>query len=294
MADGLPDNYTDDRRQIKSRVGGNEDLQPETANIFTTGIVIEPPQVKGLALTIDYFDIELTDAIQPRGASVILSQCYSEGTGDDRDMAACNAIERDATGFINQIIDTTSNIGGTTTAGIDFNVRYDHSTPFGRLRHNLEGTWLREYNEIQPDLSVLEGKGYYDLGAFPEWKTNFSTIWGYKQFGAGVNMRFIGGFQECEDNDCNTEFSKEPDPDLPADDPLNQPLVRDVDANFTADIFGTYSLKTPVGQSKVTVGVNNVADQDPSVVFNGFLATSDAATYDFLGRFFYARFSQSF
>lgn len=29
-------------------------------------------------------------------------------------------------------------------------------------------------------------------------------------------------------------------------------------------------------------------------MFNGFLATSDASTYDFLGRYFYLRFSQLF
>ena len=303
MADGLPDNYEDDRFQIKSRVGGNENLQPETADIFTTGIVIEPPQVKGLAVTVDYFDIAITDAIQPRGASVILAECYSVSP-ENRDKALCDQlVQRDSTGFITQIIDTTSNIGGSETSGIDFNVRYDHATPFGRFRYNLEGTWLRKYDELQPDpepedpnnpLKRFTGKGYYDLGAFPEWKTNFSTLWGFKQFGAGVNLRFIGGFEECEDNSCNSEDDKEPDPSLPADDPQNLRLSRDVDSNITADIFATYALKTPIGQSKITVGVNNVADQDPAVIFNGFLATSDASTYDFLGRFFYARFSQSF
>lgn len=291
MADGIDDGYTDDRTQIKSRVGGNPDLQPETANIFTSGVVFEPPMVKGLTFTLDYFNIDINEAIQPRGASVILSQCYSEGTGDDRDLGACDAIIRDASGFITEINDTTSNIGGSTTAGIDFNVRYDHSTPVGRFRHNFEGTWLQKYDEEQPDGTILTGKGYYDLGAFPEWKVNLSSIWGYKQFGAGVNMRYIGSFQECEDDDCNTVLSDE---SLDALEPGDEPNVRDVDANFTADIFAKYSLKSSAGQSTFSVGVNNVADTAPSVIFNGFLATSDAATYDFLGRFFYARFVQQF
>ncbi len=286
-ADGISPSHLDIRDQLRARIGGNPELEPETADIFTAGIVIEPPQIKGLAVTVDYFNIKIDQAIQPRGASVILSQCYSE---EQRDQAACDAIIRDpVTNFITDIEDTESNIGGNETAGVDFNIRYDHSTPIGRFRHNFEGTWLQEYNEIQPDGSTLEGKGFYDLGAFPEWKANFSTIWGYKQLGAGVNFRFIGPFEECEDNDCNTELAEPED-----GEEASAPSVRDIDPNVTADIFAKYSLKSSFGQSTLTMGVNNVSNTSPSNIFNGFLATSDAATYDFLGRFFYARLVQTF
>ena len=48
---------------------------------------------------------------------------------------------------------------------------------------------------------------------------------------------------------------------------------------------------TGAGSSVITIGINNVFDQAPSVIFNGFLGTSDASTYDFLGRYMYVRFS---
>jgi outer membrane receptor protein involved in Fe transport len=48
------------------------------------------------------------------------------------------------------------------------------------------------------------------------------------------------------------------------------------------------------GRSTISAGVNNVLDQDPPNIYNGFLATSDSNTYDFLGRFFYVRLSQLF
>lgn len=41
----------------------------------------------------------------------------------------------------------------------------------------------------------------------------------------------------------------------------------------------------------ITVGINNVFDTPPAVIFNGFLGTSDASTYDYLGRYLYVRLS---
>ena len=100
-------------------------------------------------------------------------------------------------------------------------------------------------------------------------------------YGAGFNIRYIGGIKECEDNDCIGR-------------PGGIAEARDVDANVTADLFGSYSLKTPAGTSSLSVGVNNVLDQDPPDIYNGFLAASDAGTYDYMGRYFYARFTQAF
>ncbi len=67
-----------------------------------------------------------------------------------------------------------------------------------------------------------------------------------------------------------------------------------MDFNITGDVFVTYSAKSEMGMTRLTLGMNNVLNQDPAEIFNGFLATSDASTYDFLGRYMYARLVQSF
>ena len=48
------------------------------------------------------------------------------------------------------------------------------------------------------------------------------------------------------------------------------------------------------GTTRVTVGVNNITDQDPSLIYVGFEGDSDTSTYDYMGRYFYARLSQLF
>jgi outer membrane receptor protein involved in Fe transport len=53
-------------------------------------------------------------------------------------------------------------------------------------------------------------------------------------------------------------------------------------------------MRSGLGNTGVAVGVNNVFNTDPAVVYNGFLASSDAATYDYMGRYYYARLTHNF
>ena len=263
--------------QQRAVIGGNDKLEAETAKVFTAGIVFEPPPVKGLSLTLDYFNIKIDDAIQALGAQVVLANCYSRDIQED-----CDKIHRDPqlNYAIDFVEDSLINVGGTRTDGLDFAIAYDHKTPgSNHFRHQLEGQYLRSV-ELDNTFQVLQGVGYYDLGVYPKWKANYSTVWDRKGVNAGFNVRYIGGFKECPDNDCNT--------------PENRPMARDVDLNITGDVFGGYTVKTAAGVTRLTVGVNNVTDQKPSLIYIGFAGDSDASTYDFMGRYFYARLSQLF
>jgi iron complex outermembrane receptor protein len=288
----------DDRAQLRSVTGGNPNLDPETANIFTAGAVYEPTFAPGLSFTLDYFNIQVDEAIQSLGAGLILQSCY-DVTPDKRQY--CDKIERNpATNAIERINDTLTNVGGNDTAGLDFNVRYTQNTDVGAFNFNVEGTRTLTFDAILPDTTVIEGVGVYDLGVFPRWRFNFGTLWGMEEWGAGANVRYIGGYRECEDNDCKLGTSPDGDDPDDARDPRRppeghlRPITRFVEAHVTGDVFGSYTLETPVGTSRLSLGVNNVLDQTPATVYNGFLASSDASAYDFIGRYFYARFVQQF
>jgi iron complex outermembrane receptor protein len=277
MEQGVPANAVYGTAQQRSVVGGNEQLQAETAKVFTAGIVIEPPVLKGLSLTVDYFRIKIKDSIQSLGAQIILANCYTRDQDD-----ACAQVYRDPqlNGQIDYIDDPLSNVGGTNTDGIDFALALDHKTPAGRFRHQFEGQYLLKY-ELDNTIQLLQGVGYYDLGVYPRIKANYSTIWGLGGVNAGFNVRYVDRFKECMDNDCNT--------------PENLEMYsRDVDMNITGDVFAGYSTKTGAGTTRFTVGVNNVTDQRPPLIYVGFAGDSDASTYDYMGRFFYMRMSQLF
>lgn len=291
-AQGVPTNASFATSQQRSIVGGNPNLAEETAEVLTAGIVFEPPQVKGLALTLDYFNVDITDAIQSLGAGVILANCYQRGLDE-----FCNKVIRDPElgGRIDYIEDTTSNVGGNATSGVDFSIAYDHTYSFGRLRHSLEGTYLINF-DIDNTLQVFEARGNYDFGLFPEWKANFTTSWSKDNISAGFNIRYIGSYNECANLDCNSLSEDDPNGDG-VNDSMDQAYIdentRSVDANFTADIFAGYSLKSAAGVTTIGVGMNNVLDQKPPLIYDGFYADSDP-DYDFMGRFVYARLSQQF
>lgn len=274
---GVPNNAVFGTAQQRSIVGGNDQLQAETAKVLTTGIVFEPPAVKGLSFTFDYFKVDIQKAIQSLGAQVILANCYTRDQDD-----ACAKVTRDPTlnYAIDAIDDPISNVGGTSTDGLDFAVSFDHKSGAGQFRHQFEGQYLRSIT-VDNTIQVLQGVGFYDLGAYPKHKANFSTTWTKSGIDAGVNVRYIGDFKECIDNDCNT--------------PENLAMYsRRVNNSITADAFTGFTSKSKIGTTRFTVGVNNIADQRPPLIYIGFAGDSDAATYDYMGRFFYARLSQLF
>ena len=279
----------DDRTQIRSTIAGNPDLDAETANTFTYGIVITPKFGKwteGLSLTVDYWDISIDNAVQLIGEAVILSNCYGR-TGDAREN--CDLVTRSQNGVIVDILNTQTNVGGVDTAGIDFGLNYRIPTNFGRFALSFDATWLQKFDVTQSDGSVIEGAGTYDLrdvgtnaGVYANILFNTSLRYNIENFGAGVNVNYTGPIRECDNNSCAEDANGV------------APPSRDVESFVTTDVFASYRVSSPLGVSSLSAGINNVTDAVPPTIYNGFLANSDAAAYDYIGRYFYFRVSQTF
>jgi outer membrane receptor protein involved in Fe transport len=277
----VPLNYTFDLPQIRGRFGGNPALKPETATNATAGIVFEPPQVKGLDFTLDYWHIDINNALQTLQPSVILAGCYTGGLDK-----FCQQVQRDpATHIISHLVDIFQNVGVLSTSGLDFSAAYQYRNNLGNFRHSFEGTYLFKYNidsgtkDAMGKEVITHGKGFYDLGVNPDLKFNIFTLWNHPSgIGAGVNFRFVDSFQECFQNACN--------------DPTN--LRRPIPKYYNGDVFFNYQLKTSQGTTLVSVGMNNVANVQPPAIYNGAALNADESAYDFLGRQFYIRLSQLF
>ncbi len=272
--EGIPDDYFNPNTQQRTLWGGNANLKPETSTAFTIGTAIQPRWVNDLVLTVDYYNLSVKDAIQSLGTTVILNNCYTNGVD-------CDRIHRSATGAISSIDDPLINVGGDRLAGIDFLVDYSPMTPIGRVGANLNLNWLAFRNQTLASGDVIRAKNVYDLElVLPEWKANLGLTWARDALSAGVNLRTLGGIQECEANACEN---------------AENPRRRNVDAYAMADVFVGYQIKHPgTGVTNIGAGLNNVTDVAPPFIVNGFLAASDAAAYDYMGRFFYVRLTHEF
>ena len=279
-AQGVPANSAFASSQQRVRSGGNTELQPETAKQATAGLVYEP--IKGLDVTLDYWNIQIDNAISFLPPQTILAQCYQGGIE-----RFCHQVERDpVTHEISHLVDTIQNVGALSTSGLDFSAAYQYKNCLGSFRHAVEGTYLLKYNidtgTVDPSTlkeQVLHGRGFYDLGVNPSLKFNVFTIWSHPSgLSGGFNVQFVNSFQECNQDNCN--------------DPSNG--RREVAAYAKGDVFAAYAVKGPQGTTQITLGANNVTNTRPPLIYNGGVLNADESAYNFLGRQFYLRLSQQF
>ena len=277
----VPAGFRDSRAQLRAREGGSTDLDPEKAAMVTGGLSYRPDFAENLNINLNYYRNRIEDEIGSLPAGVILSNCYSQVNPTN-----CEQIVRDAdTRLISHIIQTNTNVGETETAGLDLELDYNGNTPWGILSVRLDSNLLFRYDQFLPaagGTEVIKGGGYYDVGVFPRWRHAASADLKWRRASAGLTWEYVGGFVECEDNDCKGLYRS---------DIIERPAYRDVEANSMLGLRGTYRLFSRAGGTVLTLGVNNVFNQPPAVIFNGLLGTSDFTTYDFMGRYLYLRLS---
>jgi iron complex outermembrane recepter protein len=304
LAAGVPPSGNGDTSSmLHSIVGGNPVVGPETASIYTVGVVLEPRWVRDLSVAVGYYSLEIDRTIGGYGESVLLSGCYS-GTHPEY----CSRIVRNPTTHFIEVIDNRNgNAGKLATAGLDLAVRYALPTPSaGRFGFALDATWLQKIDQTLPDGTVVKGKNTFDLmalnssggagGTFPSWKTKAGVTWGLGGLGAGLSTRFLGSFHEC-----GAPYDSNGDGIVDSADfsgaglcYVDSRFQRRVRAYHTEDLYVSYTMRTSAGKTDVMLGVQNLGDMAPAKIYNGFASSTDQYNYDQMGRFFYVRLAQTF
>ena len=107
---------------ISGFTGGNENLGEESADTTTLGLVWTPSYVEGLAVTLDYYEIEIEDVISSVSASRLINECYSSTNYPN--VAQCDAHTRFDTGHLRYWYSYGINQSKYETAGYDLAVGY--------------------------------------------------------------------------------------------------------------------------------------------------------------------------
>jgi iron complex outermembrane receptor protein len=268
---------------IPNRSGGNPDLGEESSDTRTFGVVFTPEFLPDLAVTIDYFDIKLDDAIAQLGggAQNTLNLCYL--TVRDVNSDFCQAIHRNpATGSITvpfSLDILQANIGGLETSGIDLQARYGFDV--GSSRFDIGTAWTRT-NEftVTPMQAVPENTnecvGSYGATCgepIPEIKGVTRFTWTLGALGVSLRHRFIDSVMT--DRFVLPQRRGATPPALPT---LTNPKL---DAQNYFDLSLTYDIGDRL---EVFSGVNNVLDTDPPIIVGqGGYGNTFPATYDYAG-----------
>lgn len=144
---------------VGGSTGGNPLLRPEESESFTISTVIQPRFIPNFSLTLDYYEITVTDVIASPSAAGLADACVS--SGDQLNMDACSLIFRNGTGVTPSelfrvgspannagFIQRPINYAKLVTRGLDFDVRYSLDTEeafgrnWGRFDYSLGGLWL--------------------------------------------------------------------------------------------------------------------------------------------------------
>jgi iron complex outermembrane recepter protein len=258
-----------------SNWNGAVTLTPEQAEITTIGFVYNPDLIENFSASLDYWKIELTNAISSVGTQVRLDNCFENGT-------YCSSINRfgagsPAVGGIITVDNYAANVGGITTGGVDFDLRYAFDTEYGSFGVGFDGTYLLEYDKELADGSIVDHVGRFEVdhdGMFSKLKTNLSINWSIADFDTSLSASFIDSVTETEKGWW-----------APAG------FERTVESNTVVDLQTNYYATENL---IVTVGVDNMFDETPPFVFSAFGANTDVATYNVIGRSVYARAKLSF
>lgn len=278
------DTYDFANDQVNGFSGGNVNLQEETADSFSVGLVyqsqFQSPWLSRLSASLDYYSIEIEDVISEISISDALNGCFN-GTGEnpnyDPNNSYCQLFSRDPdNGSIIDAIENLDNLGVLKTSGVDLQVDWsidmvDVGAPdWGTLGVNAVVGWLAEREDsIVAGGSFTDRKGTIsdDFGnTFPEWKSLVSVNWAHGPFTATARWRRVGEM---------TVYGS---------DEVLEPI-------HYFDLSGTWAVNDTVS---LRAGVNNIADQEPRTWDPGVQANTDPSTYDILGRRYFVGLTARF
>ncbi|HEY0627245.1 MAG TPA: TonB-dependent receptor [Allosphingosinicella sp.] len=260
--------------QYQGLLGGNVDLEPEKATTKTLGVVLQPRFLPRFAFSVDYYDIEIRDAIRGYGADAILADCVDNATASFTP-ASCDLVVRDPAGSLwlspaGYVIDTPINTGQFRTKGFEFNGSYSMRLGgLGNLSSSFVGTLLDSYSVNNGLTEPYDCAGYYgptcspggvtDGGApLPKWRHKLrTTLQMPNGLGLSVQWRHIG---KVKAETTSGQSSLQPDPVFNYDPGVVLKAHNYIDLSATFTIGDSYNFR---------FGVNNVFDNDPPLVTSG-------------------------
>lgn len=304
LDDGVPPGgVVQANTQIRITVGGNPNLQPEESESTTVGFVYSPNFVDGLDISVDWYSIELTDAITSISGQRILNECYTRAPGE---RVFCEFVTRNASGGLSDIFSGLVNIDGLEVEGVDFNVAYAlPEFAFGRLKLNWDSSYVSSFKQLQEDAISgeftefeLSGTNIGDTG-FPRWKSNLGVAWSYGDWEAAYDLRYIHHqLENCPSNLvgltgsdgaplCTFENGNSGSGRFGETDPVNK-----IGGVTYHDVQVSYFV--PGWDTRVTFGINNLFDKEPPQSYQAFANTFDPTLYRIPGMFPYLRVSKTF
>jgi len=254
---------------------GNVNLSPEKAETWTIGVVLEPAAVSGLAVTLDYYQIDIEDSIRNISPSAALEQCYYSA---NKSHPTCDDIFRDMfSGDVVFLAVPLVNAATEKMSGVDLGISYAFQALGSDFTFDWDTAYLDRFDiEFEGARSTTEWAGTISNGegghgSYTKWRSNLSLGVDREKWGASYHISYIG--------DADSQFQR-----IGATAP-------GVDSVTYHSLEGSFR----VGENLVLRGgVNNLFDKDPPYYTDPIDQNTDPFTYDLLGRRYFMKATYTF
>lgn len=272
--------------QVNVFVGGNPNLKAEKSDTFTAGVVINPPSLRALSLSVDYYSIKIANAIDVTPPQATINECFN--ISGDPTSAICKSIHRNTlngslSGDLKYgVPELLGNIAARKASGIDVDLKYSGGNR-ERLAYSLSfaGTYTLKFSQQSSSLSpMVECAGRFGaacnpLEPIPRWKHTFDVNLTSGPVSFFTRWRYFGAVRQDVGTDILVSH-------IPAQNYFDETISFDIDRRFT-----------------FRIGVNNMFDKKPPIVgdtvgndFNG--GSTFPIAYDIVGRTVFASVSAKF
>ncbi len=258
-------------------------LKPEQGKSVDFGVVYGPNWLPGFSTSVDFWHVYLYDTIVPLNVVTVVNGCFNNNNSPYCALITRWGNNSQQPGDIFSADAPTTNLGSLSTTGIDYTLAYKiphfhvGSVDPGDFRVGLAATYTSTYKNSatpgQPGATVINYVGTYgnQFGNIPPWRGTVSLNWSRGNWSAQWQSRYI-----------------------------NKVTVPDADAitKASSSVASVIYHKIQVGyeipkiHTRFDVGIDNIGDRQPPLVYQNSIMQNynvDTATYDSMGRYYWAR-----
>ena len=261
-------------------------LKPEHGKSVDFGLVYNPSWAQGLNTSVDFWHIYLYDTLVPISGITVVDACFNNEASP-----FCPYIHRfDTTtqqpGQVFYIDAPVVNLGTLSTSGIDFTANY--KLPHfdfggfnpGDFKLGLATSYVSTFNNNttpgQPGSTVdkLAGTWNAQFGNIARWRATATVGWSRGNWDAQWRTRYISSVTALNVDAAIADVSI----------PVASVVYNDVQLGYAV----------PSIHTRFDVGVDNLFDRRPPLIYQNGQGKTVSATYDMMGSYYWARATLKF
>ncbi len=269
--------------QYQNFTGGNPNLDAETSESYTAGIVYNP--FDDFSMGLNYYAIDLDDGFATTGLQAIFNNDFAlrDSGGDPR-------VTRNSAGQVLFVNRSTGNTSIFEIRGVDFDASWGgiDAGEVGEFSFQFEYSQTLNFDSIDVNgaTSVGVGEFFASETGQPEFKAQLNANWNKGNWGASAQLQFIPSldhFATGDEDDVAAGIVAAVG-DRYKDDKIDSWTTLDIQVTYSTDWDG-----------KIIFGARNVTNEEPPIntqtLDSPFFIRS---VYDIFGRVPYIRYEQSF